>query len=693
MAEIIKNVILIGGSGNIGASILTALLSSPQFHTTILTRTASTKTFAPSLNVIKSDYSQSSLISAFTGQDAVVCALGAEGFKDEIKIIDAAVKAGVKRFLPSEYGSNTLNAKTQALVPFFKMKGEVIEYLKEKEEKGLSWTAIPAGPAFDWGLQFGLIGFDITKHSAIIFDGGNRPFSTSNLSQIGNSVVAALSKPAETRNKYLCIHSFTVTQNQILAALEKATGKKWDVTTSTTEAAEREGKELFGKGDYNGLLLLLKVNMLGEGFKNQVTFDAFRRHQQPPCRIIDSYHMEYKALSSLHSEANGPPTLLTEISGCIVNTLCYYSCPVVEIIFCEAEADGTYGVEEIEDFEGLERKNGLPMPKPAPNVVGIRLSHEDPCIVAPVSIKSKEAPVDLTAIRAMLIDELFLLLSTLGQRILALEVIDQSVLPAGRNAVRQALYMELHLLRDSFDELEADIVWGAIGSGKKVAEDAWMDMTSVLEEKGFPQPMDKLLPRVTTWWFPFARLGGARLYVNYGHERNFDAQQDAGRYLYAWTIGNGLNLYPGDVMMICESSEGYLAQWLEGLHGVKIRCLWDRELDWSSIRYSEKTRKFWKAATGNGLGLTDKLPSYIICDPKLQQSMPFLKKFESSYTQPSSATQQKFHRRPPPAAPAPPAYYRHVKEKFSFKSESEEELEFAANDVLEILDDSSQDGW
>ena len=89
------------------------------------------------------------MIEAFEGQDAVVCALGAGGLADTPKIIDAAIAAGVKRFIPSEFGSNTLNPKSAKLVPVFGLKLEFIERLKKAESKGMTWTAIPAGAAFD----------------------------------------------------------------------------------------------------------------------------------------------------------------------------------------------------------------------------------------------------------------------------------------------------------------------------------------------------------------------------------------------------------------------------------------------------------------------------------------------------------------------------------------------------------------
>jgi hypothetical protein len=108
----------------------------------------------------------------------------------------------------------------------------------------------------------------------LIFDGGNRAFSATNLSQIGNAVVAVLSKPEETANQFIYIDSFTATQNEILAELENATGEKWKVTESTTEEAKAEGQALFAKGDYSGLLLLLKAIFLGEGYGSDFTKDA-----------------------------------------------------------------------------------------------------------------------------------------------------------------------------------------------------------------------------------------------------------------------------------------------------------------------------------------------------------------------------------------------------------------------------------
>lgn len=102
------------------------------------------------MKIVKTDYSPESLATAFKGQDAVISIVGTSGFADQAKIIDAAVSAGVKRFFPSEFGSDTSNADVRAIVPIFNGKRQVVDYLKTKESGTFSWTALITGPFFDW---------------------------------------------------------------------------------------------------------------------------------------------------------------------------------------------------------------------------------------------------------------------------------------------------------------------------------------------------------------------------------------------------------------------------------------------------------------------------------------------------------------------------------------------------------------
>lgn len=92
-----------------------------------------------------------SLVEALKGQDAVVTAIAGEATADQTKIIDAAVEAGVKRFVPTEYGVDTSNPAAVEKVPFFKIKENMKKYLEEKAERGLiEWTSFITGAFFDW---------------------------------------------------------------------------------------------------------------------------------------------------------------------------------------------------------------------------------------------------------------------------------------------------------------------------------------------------------------------------------------------------------------------------------------------------------------------------------------------------------------------------------------------------------------
>jgi hypothetical protein len=102
--------------------------------------------------VIRTDYTPASLQAALKGQDAVIGLLaGAIVDTVQIKLIDAAIAAGVKRYVSSEFGSDTDDDAVVKAVPgLFTAKQLARDYLKGKEKQGLSWTGIVNGPFFDW---------------------------------------------------------------------------------------------------------------------------------------------------------------------------------------------------------------------------------------------------------------------------------------------------------------------------------------------------------------------------------------------------------------------------------------------------------------------------------------------------------------------------------------------------------------
>ncbi|KAK2613271.1 hypothetical protein N8I77_000193 [Diaporthe amygdali] len=159
---------------------------------------------------------------------------------EQAKVAEAAVKAGVKRFIPSEYGSDSSSADVIAVVPFFQPKKAQLDWLASQEDR-ISWTAIITGPFFDWGLKQGMMGFELPNKSATLVDGGNTRFTTSTVAQIGRAIISVLKHPSETKNQLVFVESFTTTQLEVLAALQKATGKEWEVKEESSDNMRLEG--------------------------------------------------------------------------------------------------------------------------------------------------------------------------------------------------------------------------------------------------------------------------------------------------------------------------------------------------------------------------------------------------------------------------------------------------------------------
>ncbi|KAF2036092.1 NAD(P)-binding protein [Setomelanomma holmii] len=248
-----KNVLIIGAGGNLGPAILDAFLHNSSFNTTVLSREGSSSTFPSGVKVLRANYdSIDSLKAAFTGQDVVVSLVAGSVLGDQNKLIDAAIVAGVKRFLPSEFGSNTTDARTRAIVPVFDAKFGTVNYLKSKESE-ISWTSVVTGPFFDWGLKVGFLGFNAKDKAVTLYDNGTATFSSTNLHTIGLAVVKALENAEATKNQYVFVSGLQTSQKQILEVAEKITGDKWTVTNATAKNTIEQGRAKIAKGDYSGI--------------------------------------------------------------------------------------------------------------------------------------------------------------------------------------------------------------------------------------------------------------------------------------------------------------------------------------------------------------------------------------------------------------------------------------------------------
>ncbi|KAI4738354.1 NAD(P)-binding protein [Aureobasidium sp. EXF-12298] len=243
----IKNVAILGASGNFGTPITSALLAA-NFNLTIITRTTSTTLHPPSIPTLRIDYTLPSLTSAFTNQDAVICVVGPGGISLQKTFIDAAVAAGVSRFIIDDFGWGPTTKGFAEFGAIHAARREGWDYAarKAQEVQGFTWTGLSTGNPIDWAMKkFPMMGFDVQNHNAVIYDSGTEPFTGTTLSGIGQAVVGTLLNPSATANRFLKVQSICTTQNELLAAFEKATGEQWKVERQKSNDLIQSGKEDF----------------------------------------------------------------------------------------------------------------------------------------------------------------------------------------------------------------------------------------------------------------------------------------------------------------------------------------------------------------------------------------------------------------------------------------------------------------
>ncbi|KAJ5266885.1 hypothetical protein N7478_009693 [Penicillium angulare] len=270
----IQKVIILGATGHVGPHLVSIFDADPHFEVSILSRASSDcSQFPPHIPVYRVsknyDTSDSELVEILRGQDAVVSAITEQAIPQQKVVIDAAIKAGVKFFVPSEFGHDTMNEQAARLLPpcYVTQKRQIVEYLQTKEVDGLKWTAFVTGPFFEIAVPHFLLGSDFQSRRATIFeDYGDHPWSTTTLDTTAMAVKNALLDPTKSANKYLLIESFNVSQNSLLSVLERLTGKKWDVSLQDSEEEKILAVEKLARGNFSAIPTLMRYVTCVEGY-------------------------------------------------------------------------------------------------------------------------------------------------------------------------------------------------------------------------------------------------------------------------------------------------------------------------------------------------------------------------------------------------------------------------------------------
>jgi hypothetical protein len=263
----------IQASGNLGQSIIPSLLQSG-FTVTIIARPGG-RSYTPPVTNSSTDTQAiqhkeaayddiAALTAALHDQDALIEAFHTNGAVHQRTIVRAALAAGVKHLITSEFGLDTFHANAGHM-PISTVKIEAQRVLEEELQLAvkdgnaapLAWTAIFVGIWYDWGIRTGGSWVDPPTRTIRRLGSGNQKVSMSRIAVNGEAVVTVLRKPELFRNRPAYFASHTVSINELIALVREVsedTDKGWTVVdVPSVDAVKSAGLHLWETDGENGV--------------------------------------------------------------------------------------------------------------------------------------------------------------------------------------------------------------------------------------------------------------------------------------------------------------------------------------------------------------------------------------------------------------------------------------------------------
>ncbi|THZ49980.1 isoflavone reductase family protein [Aureobasidium pullulans] len=212
-----QTILLVGPTGETGRHILNALIDDDSFELKCFIRSSSAS--KPSAQQIRErgiatvtaelDDPIEELITLLQDIDTVISCMSPASMKLQIPLIDAAVKAGVKRFLPCNFGTPS----ARGILALRDVKEEIHDHVFRRK---LGFTIIDVGFWYQASIPRVPSGRDVGK------------------------MVARIIKDERTLNKRVIAYGDVMSKNEIHDCIEDKTGEKLElVEISDTEAQNR----------------------------------------------------------------------------------------------------------------------------------------------------------------------------------------------------------------------------------------------------------------------------------------------------------------------------------------------------------------------------------------------------------------------------------------------------------------------
>ena len=251
-----RKIVILGASGQAGKPALKTLLAHGVHTITAIQRPEATSVFPPSVIVKKGNLEDEVwLAEVLKGQDALILMPPLSALVSlQEPAIRAAAKVSLPYVFPSEFGPDPFAGELiteNGLLVAKKSVRDLIERLGVS-----SWVSIAVGPWLDGGLAPGLWGIDAKARKATIWRGADAKASNASIKHTGEAVGAVLGLPeaelAKFKNKAVYTPSSTLSQREILEAVQRATGTTnadWDIKERDVKDMAKEYEQKISEGD------------------------------------------------------------------------------------------------------------------------------------------------------------------------------------------------------------------------------------------------------------------------------------------------------------------------------------------------------------------------------------------------------------------------------------------------------------
>ncbi|KAE9372192.1 hypothetical protein N431DRAFT_558082 [Stipitochalara longipes BDJ] len=273
---VFKKVALAGASGYLGRRILDHLLTIPTLsQLTILTHSSSVEfPSSPILTIVSVPSYQdvATLTVALQGHDLLISTLSRVGANDaDEPLVLAAIAAGVRRYMPSEYTVDVMHPHAIAIAGSTVLAGKIAsaQRLQKLAENGdIEYTTLVTGAFLDFWFEYPNPVILTKARTITLLDGGEKKMTGVTTSFVAKSIgaIVAMSQEA-TKNQRIRIAEVEYTGKALLHTLEEVTDTKWTVIDQSTDEIFKGGLKAGENGDVRGFYLgnIIKINFDGEG--------------------------------------------------------------------------------------------------------------------------------------------------------------------------------------------------------------------------------------------------------------------------------------------------------------------------------------------------------------------------------------------------------------------------------------------